>query len=165
MTGVDERTREVGAPRRRKEDARPITGRTRWTDNIQLPGMLHVAMARSPMAHATIALIDTTAAKAAPGVVAVFSGADAEEQGSLPNAWLITPEQVSPNHPSIAVDTVNFAGEIVAVVVAAQGGDLTHASLGCPAAGVLRRRHPHDVSFEDNAVPSHNAQAREGAQS
>ena len=45
---------EIGRDRRRKEDQRLITGRTRWTDNLTLPGMLHLAMVRSPFAHATI---------------------------------------------------------------------------------------------------------------
>jgi carbon-monoxide dehydrogenase large subunit len=120
MTVTDDRpTKEVGSARRRKEDQRLITGRTRWTDNITLPGMLHLAVVRSPFAHATITSIDTAAAKAAPNVVAVLTGADiADEQGGLPNAWPITPEQKTPNHPSIAVDRVAFAGEIVAVVAA-----------------------------------------------
>ena len=48
---------EIGKARTRKEDQRLITGRTRWTDNIQLPGMLHLAMVRSPFAHATISAI------------------------------------------------------------------------------------------------------------
>ena len=112
-------TREIGNARFRKEDQRLITGRTKWTDNIQLTGMLHLAMVRSPFAHATITNIDTSEAKAAPDVVAVLTGADvAEEQGSLPNAWAITTDQKTPNHPSIAVDRVTFAGEVVAVVVA-----------------------------------------------
>jgi carbon-monoxide dehydrogenase large subunit len=110
---------EIGKDRRRKEDQRLITGRTRWTDNITLPGMLHLAMVRSPFAHATITNIDKSAAEASPNVVRVITGADvAEEQGGLPNAWPITPDQVTPNHPPIAVDRVVFAGEIVAVVVA-----------------------------------------------
>ena len=110
---------EVGRSRRRKEDDHLITGRTKWTDNIVLPGMLHLAILRSPLAHARITSIDTSAAKETPGVVAVYTGADfAEEQGSLPNAWPITPDMKSPPAPSLAVDTVNFAGEAVAVVVA-----------------------------------------------
>jgi len=110
---------EIGQARRRKEDQRLITGRTRWTDNIALPGMLHLAMVRSPFAHAKITSIDASAAKAAPNVVTVITGADvAEEQGGLPNAWPITPDQVTPPHPPVAVDRVAFAGEIVAVVVA-----------------------------------------------
>ncbi len=111
-------TAEIGKARLRKEDARLITGRTRWTDNITLPGMVHLAMLRSPFAHATITNIDVEAAKSMPGVVAVYTGADFKDtQGSLPCAWAITPDMKSPAHPSIAVDTVNFAGEIVAIVV------------------------------------------------
>ena len=110
---------EIGRDRRRKEDQRLITGRTRWTDNIQLPGMLHMAMVRSPFAHAKITAIDTSAAKAATNVVAVYTGADLDESaGVLINAWAITTDQVAPNHPPIPADRVSFAGEIVAVVVA-----------------------------------------------
>src|SRR6266545_2283420 len=110
---------EIGRDRRRKEDQRLITGRTRWTDNIAMPGMLHLAMVRSPFAHAKIVGIDTEAAKSAPNVVSVVTGKDvADVQGSLPNAWAITPDQVAPPHPPVAVDRVAFAGEIVAVVVA-----------------------------------------------
>ena len=67
MTAVDTQPlgKEIGRDRRRKEDARLITGRTRWTDNIVLPGMLHLAMVRSPFAHARITGIDTAAAKEA----------------------------------------------------------------------------------------------------
>ena len=67
MTAVDEATSvgEFGKARRRKEDARLITGRTRWTDNITLPGMVHLAMVRSPVAHGTIASIETAEAKQA----------------------------------------------------------------------------------------------------
>ncbi len=121
--------KEVGAARRRKEDQRLITGRTRWTDNIVLPGMLHIAMVRSPFAHARITALDTSAAKGSPNVVAVLTGADlAEEQGSLPNAWMATPEQVSPPHPSMAVDRVAFAGEIVALVVARSAAEARDAA-------------------------------------
>ncbi|MBW9215235.1 xanthine dehydrogenase family protein molybdopterin-binding subunit [Mumia sp. zg.B53] len=110
---------EIGSPRKRKEDQRLITGRSRYTDNMVLPGMLHLAAVRSPFAHARITGVDTSAAVTAPGVVTVLTGADvAETQGSLPNAWPITPDQVAPPHPAIAVDRVTFAGEIVAVVVA-----------------------------------------------
>ncbi|MFC5997846.1 xanthine dehydrogenase family protein molybdopterin-binding subunit [Quadrisphaera sp. GCM10027208] len=110
---------ELGRARRRKEDRRLITGRTRWTDNIVLPGMLHAAFVRSPFAHARITSIDVSAARAAEGVVAVLTGQDLDdEQGSLPCAWPITPDMKSPRHPALAVDRVAFAGEAVAVVVA-----------------------------------------------
>lgn len=112
-------TPEIGAARLRKEDARLITGRTRWTDNIVLPGMLHLAMVRSPVAHARITGIDVEAARAMPGVVAVYTGADLDaEQSGLPCAWPINGDDTVPRHVSIAVDKVRFAGEIVAVVVA-----------------------------------------------
>ncbi|ETT28860.1 carbon monoxide dehydrogenase large chain [Rhodococcus aetherivorans] len=110
---------EIGQSRRRKEDEHLVTGRTRWTDNLVLPGMLHMAILRSPFAHARITSIDTSEARQRPGVVAVLTGADASpEQGSLPCAWVITPDMKIPPAPSLAVDTVNFAGEAVALVVA-----------------------------------------------
>src|SRR3954462_9473865 len=111
--------KEVGQARRREEDARLITGRTTWTDNMTLPGMLHLAVVRSPVAHAKITSVDLSAAQQAPNVVAVFSGRDfAEEQGSIPCAWPVTPDMVNPGHPSIAVDEVNHVGEAVAIIVA-----------------------------------------------
>ncbi|PZG33613.1 carbon monoxide dehydrogenase [Spongiactinospora gelatinilytica] len=110
---------EVGRARRRKEDARLITGRTQWTDNIQLPGTLHVAFLRSPLAHARIQQVDTAPARGLPGVVAVYSGADfAAEQGSLPCAWPVSDDLVVPDHPPMAVNEVRYVGEAVACVVA-----------------------------------------------
>ncbi|MFC5747145.1 xanthine dehydrogenase family protein molybdopterin-binding subunit [Actinomadura rugatobispora] len=111
--------REVGSPRRRTEDARLITGRTRWTDNIQPQGTLHVAFLRSPHAHARIESVDVGQALARPGVVAVLTGADlAAEQGGLPCAWPVTEDMKHPDHPPMAVDEVRYAGEPVACVVA-----------------------------------------------
>jgi carbon-monoxide dehydrogenase large subunit len=110
---------ELGRARARKEDARLITGQTNWTDNIVLPGMLHMAFLRSPHAHAKITSVDVSAAREQPGVIAAFSGADfADEQGSLPCAWPVTPDIVIPAHPPMAVDEVRYVGEAVAVVVA-----------------------------------------------
>jgi carbon-monoxide dehydrogenase large subunit len=120
MTAVEERpAAEIGRARRRKEDARLITGRTQWTDNITLPGMLHLAMLRSPMAHAKIASIDTAEAARRPGVLAVFTGQDFKDvQGDVPCAWPVTEDMVNPGAPALAVSQVNFAGECVAVVAA-----------------------------------------------
>ena len=110
---------EIGRARLRKEDARLITGDTRWTDNIQMAGMLHMAVLRSPMAHAKIVSIDVSAATDMPGVLLVLTGEDvADEQGSLPCAWPITEDMLAPPAPSLAVGQVNFAGEGVAVVIA-----------------------------------------------
>ena len=119
MTTAETAAREVGKARARKEDARLITGQTNWTDNIILPGLTYVAFVRSPYAHARITGVDVSAAREASGVIAVFSGADfAAEQGSLPCAWPVTEDIVLPDHPAMAVDTVRYAGEIVAAVVA-----------------------------------------------
>src|SRR6516165_4152179 len=120
MTAVqDAPAAELGRARLRKEDARLITGQTNWTDNIRLPGMLHMAFVRSPFAHAKITGVDVSGARGMPGVVAAFSGADfAAEQGSLPCAWPVTEDIVIPPHPPMAVDTVRYAGEIIGAVVA-----------------------------------------------
>ncbi len=110
---------EIGSARKRSEDARLITGRTNWTDNIQLPGLLQAAFLRSPIAHGRITNVDVSAARGRPGVIAVFTGADfAGEQGSLPCAWPVTEDMVLPDHPPLAVDEVRYVGEPVAVVVA-----------------------------------------------
>jgi aerobic carbon-monoxide dehydrogenase large subunit len=118
MSGPDA-GRELGRGRRRKEDAKLVTGQTNWTDNIVLPGMLHMAVLRSPMAHARIASIDVSGALEVPGVVAAFSGADlAGEDGALPCAWPVTDDMVHPDHKPLAVDEVRYVGDGVAVVVA-----------------------------------------------
>ncbi|MGH3319920.1 MAG: xanthine dehydrogenase family protein molybdopterin-binding subunit [Streptosporangiaceae bacterium] len=110
---------QFGQARPRKEDAHLVTGRTNWTDNIQMPGLLYMTLLRSPMAHARISRVDVSPALEQPGVVAAFSGRDfAAEQGSLPCAWPVTPDMVQPDHPPVAVDEVRYVGEPVAVVVA-----------------------------------------------
>lgn len=130
MTAIDSSTSaEIGRARRRKEDARLITGRTRWTDNIVLPGLVHLAMVRSPVASATIASIDVSAARSASGVLGVWTGADLDaEQGGLPCAWAITPDMKAPRRPSIAVDRVTFPGEIVTVIAARSAAEARDAA-------------------------------------
>ncbi|MHA3702897.1 xanthine dehydrogenase family protein molybdopterin-binding subunit [Jatrophihabitans sp. YIM 134969] len=116
---------QIGAARTRKEDRHLITGATTWTDNMTLPGMLHIALLRSPMAHARIVSVDTTEAKTRPGVIAVYTGQDFKDvQGNVPCAWPVTKDMVNPGAPSIAVDQVNHVGEVVAIVV---GRDKTSA--------------------------------------
>ncbi|WP_166356023.1 xanthine dehydrogenase family protein molybdopterin-binding subunit [Phytoactinopolyspora limicola] len=110
---------EVGRDRRRKEDARLITGRTMWTENITLPGMLHLAILRSPMAHARISHVDVSPARHLPGVIDAFCGRDiADIQGALACAWPVTEDTVVPDYPPLAVDEVRHTGEPVAVVAA-----------------------------------------------
>ena len=131
MTAVETQpaTKEIGRDRRRKEDARLITGRTRWTDNIQINGMLHLAMVRSPFAHARITGVDTSAAKESSGVAAVLTGADlADAQGACINAWAITTDQVTPAHPPMPTERVAFAGEVVAVVAARSAAEARDAA-------------------------------------
>jgi carbon-monoxide dehydrogenase large subunit len=132
MTATQERPAadlEIGRDRRRKEDQRLITGRTRWTDNIQINGMLHMAMVRSPFPHANITSIETAAAKEMTNVVAVLTGKDfGEELGVCINAWPITPDQKTPTHSPMPADRVAFAGEIVAVVVARTAAEARDAA-------------------------------------
>ena len=119
LTDADAGGKQMGASRLRKEDARLVTGQTNWTDNIQLPGMLHFAVVRSPMAHAKITRVDVSAALEHPGVIAAFTGADlADQYGGLPCAWPVTPDMVSPTHLALATDEVRYVGDGIAVVVA-----------------------------------------------
>ena len=121
MTEVTERSAShVGQSRPRKEDARLITGQTRWTDNINLPGILHVALLRSPVARARVASIDATGAREQPGVVAAFTGAElaGEWAAPLPTAWQVTDDLKVPDHYPVASDEVRYVGDAVAVVVA-----------------------------------------------
>ncbi len=112
-------TREIGRARRRKEDAKLVTGQTTWTDNIQMPGLLHVAVLRSPMAHARITHLDVSPALQRPGVVAAYTAADLGADAiALPCAWPVTPDMVHPDHHPLAVDEVRHVGDGVAVVVA-----------------------------------------------
>jgi len=112
-------SRSIGKAHKRKEDAKLVTGQTNWTDNITLPGLLHMAVLRSPMAHARISRVDVAPALEMPGVVAAFAGAElAAELGSLPCAWPVTKEMVSPEHHPLATDEVRYVGDAVAVVVA-----------------------------------------------
>ena len=112
----------IGAAVRRKEDARFLTGRGRYTDDIKLPGQTYVTIVRSPEAHASIDGIDVGAATAAAGVVAVITGADLEGVGGLPCGWQIHSKDgspmVEPPHPVLATERVRHVGDPVAMVIA-----------------------------------------------
>ncbi|HIM61456.1 MAG TPA: xanthine dehydrogenase family protein molybdopterin-binding subunit [Dehalococcoidia bacterium] len=113
-------TRIFGSGIRRREDPRLITGGATFTDDVQLPGMAHAAILRSPHAHAKINSIDTAAASEAPGVVAVYTGADTDGVlNPIPCAWLPPDCDIKAvAHPAIAKDVVRYQGDAVAVVVA-----------------------------------------------
>ena len=121
MTTVAGRTEKfVGTRMKRKEDPRLLTGEARFTADLDIPGALHMAVVRSPVAHARITDVDTSGAAAMPGVVGAFSGADLREEwaGPMPCAWPVTADMKNPEHLPVAVDTVCYVGDAVAVVVA-----------------------------------------------
>jgi carbon-monoxide dehydrogenase large subunit len=97
----------------RKEDARFIRGQGRYIDDITLPGMLHGAILRSPLAHARITSVDVSAALAHPAVVTVLTGADLAERGL---AWM--PTLFGDVQAVLATDKVRFQGQEIAFVVA-----------------------------------------------
>jgi aerobic carbon-monoxide dehydrogenase large subunit len=111
----------LGAPVKRVEDPRFITGKGRYLDDITLPGMTHMAILRSPYAHANVRSIDATAARSAPGVVAVITGADIP-YNPLPMAWPAGGASGIRNNVNmprvLATDSVKWTGEGVAAVVA-----------------------------------------------
>ena len=109
----------IGAPIKRVEDPRLLTGAARYLDDLKLPGMAHVAILRSPFAHARIRAIDTSRAASHPGVVAVFTGRDFEQLNPLPCAWQAAGTEnfvVTPR--ALEIDRVTFTGAGVAAVVA-----------------------------------------------
>jgi carbon-monoxide dehydrogenase large subunit len=109
----------VGRGVPRKEDAKLLTGGGTYVDNLSVPGMLWVEVVRSPHAHAAIREVDVSAALAAEGVVAAFSGADLSgEWGTLPCAWPVTEDTKIPAHLPLAQDKARYVGDGVAVVVA-----------------------------------------------
>ncbi len=111
-------TRIFGSGIKRREDPRLITGQARYTDDIKLPGVLHMAVVRSPYAHANIVSIDSAAAEAMDGVVAVFTGEDIDLAG-IPTAWLIPDSDLkTPEHPALAKGKVRYVGDGVAIVLA-----------------------------------------------
>jgi carbon-monoxide dehydrogenase large subunit len=110
----------VGQALRRKEDPRMITGRGRYVDDVVLPGMLYMAIVRSPEAHAKITSIDASGARGAAGVHAVFTGDDIALESPLPMAWV--PPGVEIKQPEtwpLAKGVVKYVGQAVAVVVGA----------------------------------------------
>jgi aerobic carbon-monoxide dehydrogenase large subunit len=114
----------IGKSLQRREDVRFLTGAGQYTDDVLLPGQTHAVFLRSPYAHARIKSIDTQAAKAAPGVIAIFTGSDLAEAkvGGLPCGWLIHSKDGSPMkepaHPVLAQGKVRHVGDQVALIVA-----------------------------------------------
>jgi carbon-monoxide dehydrogenase large subunit len=132
----------IGRPLRRKEDARLLRGRGRFTDDLSLPGLVRAAMVRSPHPHARIVAIDGDAARRLPGVLGVFTGADlaADGVGPIPHSPVPSnrydlplrspgggPIFVGP-HVLLPIDRARHVGEAVAMVVAETAADAEAAA-------------------------------------
>jgi carbon-monoxide dehydrogenase large subunit len=107
----------IGASIRRVEDPLLLTGKGCYVDDLQLPGMLHMALLRSPYPHAKIIEIDTSAARGMPGVEDVLTGADIDERLRIPSPVMVTGQRIPP-HPLLARGAVHAVGIPVAAVVA-----------------------------------------------
>jgi aerobic carbon-monoxide dehydrogenase large subunit len=132
MAGETSRT-GIGAPMRRREDVRLLTGQGRYSDDLTLPGQAYAVMLRSPHPHASIERIDAAAARAAPGVLTVLTGQDMKTDGlrPIPHAvWSGHPAEIAlpntdgspasgPPHDCMATGVARHCGDIVAMVVAA----------------------------------------------
>jgi carbon-monoxide dehydrogenase large subunit len=113
--------RYTGASIKRSEDPRILTGSGRYVDDIKLPGMLHAAFVRSPLAHARVLSVDVSAARELPGVVAVYTGAEVEAMtvpGPDALSTLIGSTGPIPEFSLLATDKVRLVGDPVAIVVA-----------------------------------------------
>jgi aerobic carbon-monoxide dehydrogenase large subunit len=113
--------RYTGASIKRSEDPRILTGRGRYVDDVKLPGMLHAAFVRSPLAHARVLGVDVSAARALPGVVAAYTGAELETMtvpGPDALVALLGGAGPTPEYTLLATDKVRFVGDPVAVVIA-----------------------------------------------
>jgi carbon-monoxide dehydrogenase large subunit len=167
----------IGQPVPRQEDPKLLQGQGRYTDDVALPGQLYAHVVRSPHAHGVITGIDVSAARAAPGVLAVITAADLEGYGPMTCAMPLKNSDGTPlrttRRPALASDKVRFVGDPVAVVVAetkAQAKDaaelvmlevdalpaVTEASAAAaPGAPLLYDELPHnsvlDFAFGDSA--------------
>src|SRR6185369_16586130 len=119
--------RLFGKSIKRTEDPRFITGRGKYVDDLKLPGMTYAAFVRSPHAHARIKGIDVSQAKAHPGVIAVYTGADMTGVNSLPCGWDLRKAKNVPGviedlavvpHMPLTGDVARHVGDPVAVVIA-----------------------------------------------
>jgi aerobic carbon-monoxide dehydrogenase large subunit len=114
----------VGQPVRRFEDVKLLTGKGRYQDDANLPGQLYAFFLRSPHAHAAIRSIDTGAAAAAPGVRAVYTGADYAADGlAMPKAAMPRKKRdgspmFAPQRPALVVDRARYVGDPIAMIVA-----------------------------------------------
>jgi carbon-monoxide dehydrogenase large subunit len=111
--------RFVGQRVQRKEDRRLLTGKGTYVDDVVVPGMLHAAFLRSTVARGRITRLDVTAARALPGVVAVYTAADIDTlRPRFFNSAMDQPDLPYPDNGLVARKDVRFVGDPVAIVVA-----------------------------------------------
>src|SRR5678816_4056913 len=112
----------IGKSVKRVEDKRFITGHGNYVDDIVLPKQTYAAFVRSPYAHAKIISVDTTAAKAMPGVVAIYTGADVADVNGVPCGWQVNfkngDTMKEPKHPLLVSDKARHVGDAIALVIA-----------------------------------------------
>ena len=112
----------IGAPNKRREDVRFLTGKGKYTDDLNRPGQAHVIFVRSQVAHGNLVAVNTDEAAAMPGVIRIFTGADFAEVGGLPCGWQVTDKHgqpmQEPAHPVLAQGKVRHVGDAIAAVVA-----------------------------------------------
>ncbi len=120
MTMTDDRTGVIGQRRLRREDPALLTGEAKFTNDLHVPGALHLAVLRSPYAHARILRVDVSGALAMPGVRAAYAGADLTHlwAAPMPCAWPVTAEMKNPAHYPLASSKACYAGDGVACVLA-----------------------------------------------
>ena len=114
----------IGKSVKRVEDKRFITGRGNYTDDIVLPHQTYASFVRSPYAHAKIVSMDVSAAKAMPGVVAIFTGADVADVNGVPCGWQVNFKNgdlmKEPKHPLLVADKARHVGDAVALLLLSQ---------------------------------------------
>ncbi|MFQ5425733.1 MAG: xanthine dehydrogenase family protein molybdopterin-binding subunit [Gaiellales bacterium] len=120
MTTTETPAGYVGQPVARKEDRALVTGAGQYIDDLSIPGQAHMALVRSPHAHARVLSVDLSAALAADGVIAAYSGSDLRDDwaAGLPCAWPVTEDTKIPDHFPLTHDKARYVGDGVAVVVA-----------------------------------------------
>ena len=121
MTVTEERPASIlGQRLLRREDPALLTGEAKFTNDLNVPGALHLAVLRSPYAHARITAIDLSGALVMPGVIAAYTGADLASlwAGPMPCAWPVTADMNNPAHYPLAISKAAYAGDGVACVLA-----------------------------------------------
>jgi carbon-monoxide dehydrogenase large subunit len=138
----------IGTRRLRKEDPALLTGEARYTNDLAIPGALHLGVVRSPYAHARITGVHLDAALQVPGVVAAYSGADLQGlwAAPMPCAWPVTADMKNPAHFPVAVAKAAYVGDAVAVVLATSA---VAAADGVEAVRVDYEPLPAVIDLED----------------